>query len=49
MTPDFRFFGSHFSFKIGSPYWKHSELFFEKKQLIPVFQQLLVSYSKPAA
>jgi hypothetical protein len=29
-------------FEVGSPHWKHSELFFEKKQLIPALQQLLV-------
>ena len=33
---------------IGEPNWKHSELFFEKKQLIPSLQQLLISYWKPA-
>jgi len=31
--------------KIGSPHWKHSELFFEKKALIPVLQQLLATCS----
>ena len=30
------------SISIGSPHWKHSELLFEKKALIPVLQQLLV-------
>jgi predicted RNase H-like nuclease (RuvC/YqgF family) len=29
----------------GSPHWKDSELFFEKKQLIPSLQQFLVSQS----
>ena len=28
------------------PLWKHSELLFEKKQLIPELQQLLALYSK---
>jgi len=32
----------------GSPYWKHSELFFEKKRLIPALQRLLISYWRPA-
>jgi hypothetical protein len=27
----------------GSPHWKHSELVFERKQLIPALQQMLVS------
>jgi hypothetical protein len=27
---------------LGSPHWKHSELFFEKKALIPALQQLLI-------
>jgi len=31
--------------QLGSSHWKHSELFFEKKRLIPALQQLLVSYS----
>jgi len=30
----------------GLPAWKHSELVFEKKQLIPGLQELLISYSK---
>jgi hypothetical protein len=30
--------------KNGTPLWKHSELFFEKKQFIPAVQQLLASY-----
>jgi hypothetical protein len=29
-------------FEAGSPYWKHSELFFEKKAFIPTLQQLLI-------
>jgi hypothetical protein len=29
----------------GSPHWKDSELFFEKKSLIPALQQLLISRS----
>ena len=28
----------------GSPHWKDTELLFEKKQLIPVLQQLLIPY-----
>jgi hypothetical protein len=28
--------------QVVSPHWKHSELFFEKKQLIPALQQLLI-------
>jgi hypothetical protein len=28
---------------IGSPHWKHSELFFEKKQHISALQQLLAA------
>jgi hypothetical protein len=27
----------------GSPHWKHSELFFEKKQPIPALQQVLIA------
>ena len=30
-----------FSFNFGSPHWKHSELFFKKKDLIPALQRLL--------
>lgn len=30
--------------EIGSPHWKHSELFFEKKGLIPALQQLIVAH-----
>jgi len=30
---------------IGSPHWKLPELFFEKKELIPSLQQLIVSQS----
>ena len=30
----------------GIPLWKHSELFFEKKQFIPAVQQLLASYGR---
>jgi len=33
----------------GGPYLTVPELFFEKKQLIPALQQLLVSYPKPTA
>jgi hypothetical protein len=33
--------------KIGSPHWKHSELFFENKSLIPALQQLLDSQILP--
>jgi len=29
--------------QLGSPHWKHSELFFEKKPLIPDLQQLLTT------
>ncbi len=29
---------------IGSPHWEHSELVFEKKELIPASQQLLIDY-----
>jgi len=29
------------------PIWKHSELVFEKRQVIPDLQELLASYSKP--
>ncbi|MFC2065677.1 hypothetical protein ACFLUO_01235 [Chloroflexota bacterium] len=29
--------------QFGSPHWKHSELFFDKKALIPALQQLLAS------
>jgi hypothetical protein len=29
----------------GSPHWKHSELFFEKKALIPALQQVLSNLS----
>ncbi len=29
--------------ELGSPHWKHSELFFEKKALIPALQQLLTT------
>jgi len=32
----------------GSPHWKHSELVFEKKQLIPALQQFL-TYDKITA
>jgi len=32
-----------FSFKFGSPHWKHSELFFKKKAFIPALQQLLIA------
>jgi len=28
---------------VGSPHWKHSELVFEKKALIPALQHLLTS------
>lgn len=28
-------------FQIGSPHWKHSELFFKKKQHIPALKQLM--------
>jgi sulfur relay (sulfurtransferase) DsrC/TusE family protein len=33
--------------QLGSAHWKHSELFFEKKQLIPALQMLL-SHAPPA-
>jgi len=29
---------------LGSPYWKHSELFFEKKALITALHRLLYKY-----
>jgi len=32
-----------------SPHWKHSELFFDKKALIPALQQLLTACSRPAS
>jgi len=35
--------------QFGSPHWKHSELFFEKKVLIPELQQLLVAYPESFA
>jgi len=31
----------------GGPFWTVPELFFEKKQLIPALQQLLIAYSNP--
>ena len=31
------------SYPFGSLHWKHSELFFEKKELIPALQQLLTT------
>jgi len=33
----------------GGPWATVPELFFEKKELIPVLQELLVSYPSPAA
>jgi hypothetical protein len=35
--------------KVGSPHWKHSELVFEKKGLIPALQQLLADFLKKNA
>jgi hypothetical protein len=32
---------------IGSPHWKNSGLWFEKKQLIPALQQRLTNCQKP--
>jgi len=33
----------------GSPHLKHSELFFEKKQLIPALQQLVIPHPRLTA
>lgn len=37
---------SYLAINLGSPYWKHSELLFEKKGLIPALQQLIISQPK---
>jgi len=37
-----RYFDGSFNF-LGSPHWKHSELVFEKKQLITDLERLLIT------
>lgn len=32
--------------QLGSPHWKHPELLFEKKQLVPALQQLLTQANR---
>jgi len=31
---------------LGGPFWTVPELLFEKKELVPALQELLISYSK---